>query len=97
MPSTPAKYGIKISILADSKTFYISRIRVYWGKQSERPFVVANSGAAMVKRLVSYINGSGGNITIDDWFTVTDLQLIFRRITLVCINFAEFQTKVDSR
>ncbi|XP_066953379.1 uncharacterized protein [Macrobrachium rosenbergii] len=29
MPSKPAKYGIKIFILADAKTFYVSRINAY--------------------------------------------------------------------
>lgn len=39
------------------------------GKQAEGPFVVNNSGAAGVKWLVSHINGSGRNITMDNWFT----------------------------
>ena len=69
MPSNPAKYGIKIYILANAKTFYASLIRIYLGKQPKGPFVVDNLEAAMVKRLVSHINGSGGNITIDNWFT----------------------------
>ena len=57
MPSRPAKYGIKIFILADTKTFYMLHMEVYLVKQPKGPFVVDNSGAAVVKRLVSHIIG----------------------------------------
>lgn len=32
MPSKPAKYGIKSSILADSKTFFVYKMQPYLGK-----------------------------------------------------------------
>ncbi|XP_066970873.1 piggyBac transposable element-derived protein 4-like isoform X3 [Macrobrachium rosenbergii] len=86
MPSKPAKYGIKIFILADAKTFYVSRMEVYLGKQPEGPFVIDNSGAAVVKRLVSHINGSGRNIMMDNWFTSYGLAVDLvknYRLTLV--------------
>ncbi|XP_029636826.1 uncharacterized protein LOC115212126 [Octopus sinensis] len=86
MPSKPAKYGIKIFILADAKTFYVSCMEVYMGKQQEGPSVVDNSGTAVVKWLVSHINGSGRNITMDNWFTsyrLADDLLKDYRLTLV--------------
>ena len=45
----------------------MSRKEVCSGKQPEGSFVVDNLGAAAVKRLVSHVNGSGRNITMDDW------------------------------
>ncbi|XP_014778316.1 uncharacterized protein LOC106874912 [Octopus bimaculoides] len=69
MLSKPAKYGIKIFILADAKAFYVSHMEVYLGKQPEGPSIVDNSGVAVAKRLVSHINGSGRNVTIENWLT----------------------------
>uniref|UniRef100_A0A0L8H3T2 PiggyBac transposable element-derived protein domain-containing protein n=1 Tax=Octopus bimaculoides TaxID=37653 RepID=A0A0L8H3T2_OCTBM len=54
MPCKPVKYGIKIFILADAKTFYLSRMEVYLGRQAESSAIVDNSGAAVVKHMVSH-------------------------------------------
>uniref|UniRef100_A0A0L8H016 PiggyBac transposable element-derived protein domain-containing protein n=1 Tax=Octopus bimaculoides TaxID=37653 RepID=A0A0L8H016_OCTBM len=84
VPSIPPKYGIKIFILADAKTFL--RMEVYLGKQTEGPSIIDNSGASVVKRLASHINGSGRNITMYNWFTSYRLAVDLlknNRITLV--------------
>ena len=60
---------MKIFILTDAKTFYMSCIEVYLGKQLKGSFVVNNLGAAVVKQLASHKNGSGRNITMDNWCT----------------------------
>ncbi|CAI9726105.1 Hypothetical predicted protein [Octopus vulgaris] len=50
------------------------------------PSVVDNSGAALVKQLVSHTNGSGRNITMNNWFTSYGLAVDLLknyRLTLV--------------
>lgn len=51
IPSTPAKYGIKIYALCDAAVFYTFNMEIYCGKQPEGPFSVSNKPADVVKRL----------------------------------------------
>ncbi|KAJ8914727.1 hypothetical protein NQ315_017437 [Exocentrus adspersus] len=73
IPSKPAKYGVKIFALVDSKTFYTLNMEVYVGKQPEGPFAVSNSPKDVVARLCQPIKGTGRNVTVDYWFTSLEL------------------------
>uniref|UniRef100_A0A1B6CKB4 PiggyBac transposable element-derived protein domain-containing protein n=1 Tax=Clastoptera arizonana TaxID=38151 RepID=A0A1B6CKB4_9HEMI len=67
MKSKPAKYGIKIFSMACARTFYISKMEVYVGKQPDGPFSVDNSGMSVIERLVEPITGTYQNISVDNW------------------------------
>lgn len=69
IPSKPAKYGIKVFALVDSKTAYTSNLEVYCGKQPTGPYCVENSAKEIVFRLVKPIEGTCRNITGDNWFS----------------------------
>lgn len=87
MPKKPAKYGIKVQAMVDSKTFYLVAFEVYSGKQPEGPYQVLNSPNDIVKRLVQPIKGSGRNVTTDNWYTnvklATELLDPSYKLTLV--------------
>lgn len=69
IPNKPAKYGIKIFILACSKTYYVKHLEVYAGAQPDGPYKVSNKADDVVLRLVDPVKGSGRNLTVDNWFT----------------------------
>jgi len=52
MKSKPARYGIKVNTLADSRSFYVKNMEIYCGQQPQGPFHVSNSPPDIVKRLV---------------------------------------------
>ncbi|KAL4120740.1 hypothetical protein QTP88_013376 [Uroleucon formosanum] len=82
----PAKYGIKIFSLVDSRTFYTLNMEIYCGQQEERPYKVVNSGKEIVLRLIKPISKTGRNVTCDNWFTSVPLatELLKKyRITMV--------------
>lgn len=68
MPNKPARYGLKIFMLADARTFYVSNLEIYAGKQPEGPYFASNSPGDVVKRLIQHISGTGRNITVDNWY-----------------------------
>jgi|UniRef100_A0A2S2QA34 hypothetical protein len=70
MPNKPAKYGIKVHALVDSKTYYDFNMEIYAGQQPEVPYKVDNSASAVIKRLIAPISNSGRNITCDNWYTL---------------------------
>ncbi|XP_060855395.1 uncharacterized protein LOC132933083 [Metopolophium dirhodum] len=82
----PAKYGIKIFSLVDSRTFYTLNMEIYCGQQEEGPYKVVNSGKEIVLRLIKPISKTGRNVTCDNWFTSVPLAtelLKKHRITMV--------------
>ncbi|GLV46289.1 hypothetical protein CBL_20698, partial [Carabus blaptoides fortunei] len=64
----PAKYGIKIYALADSRTFYTHNLEIYTGKQTNGPYSIPNDANSVVKRLIKTIDKSGRNVTLDNYF-----------------------------
>lgn len=70
IPSKPAKYGIKIFALVDSKTFYTMNMEIYCGKQPDgSPYFVSNKPYDLVDRMVQCVSGTSRNITMDNFFT----------------------------
>ncbi|CAH1988980.1 unnamed protein product [Acanthoscelides obtectus] len=70
IPSKPAKYGVKIWTLCDSKTSYAYKLQIYTGKEagsaSEK-----NQGMRVVCDLTSDLRGH--NVTCDNFFTSYNL------------------------
>ena len=85
IPSKPAKYGVKIFALYDAKTFHTSNLEIYCGKQPDGPFATTNTPIDIVKRLVSPIENSNRNLTIDNWYTSVPLAdyLLTKKITVL--------------
>lgn len=79
IPSKPAKYGLKIFALVDAKLCYLYNLEIYAGKQPNGEFEVSNKPADVVKRLIQPIEGSGRNLTADNWFTDFDLVEYLRK------------------
>lgn len=66
MPSKPAKYGLKYWVLSDAKTYYVSNIEMYCGKDPTRS---EDLGMHVVLKLSDHIKNTGRNITCDNFFT----------------------------
>lgn len=71
----PAKYGIKIFMLSDSRTFYTNNMEIYAGTQPPGPFQISNSVQEVVRRMIRPISGTNRNLTIDNWFTSIPVAL----------------------
>lgn len=74
MPQKPAKYGIKILLLVDARTFYIYNAYIYHGKNSDgKGLTDAEKKMAVptqsVLRLAKVVENSNRNITADNWFS----------------------------
>ncbi|KAJ0172478.1 hypothetical protein K1T71_011617 [Dendrolimus kikuchii] len=69
LPNKPAKFGIKIFMVADTKYPYIYNFEVYCGDQPEGPFHVSNKVADVTNRLLEPLIHMGRNVTMDNWFT----------------------------
>lgn len=85
IPSKPAKYGIKIFALVDSKTFYSYNMEIYAGQQPVGPFKLENSPFEVTKRLCTPLFGSSRNVTMDNWYTSYPLakDLLSKGLTIV--------------
>lgn len=83
IPSKPAKYGIKIWIIADVPTGYCTYFQVYTGKINNVP--EKGQGVRVVKDLCTHLYGSGRNVTTDNFFTDVTLaqHLLDNSLTLV--------------
>lgn len=85
IPSKPAKYGIKVFILCDSKTFYVSNLEIYCGQQPEGQYRRSNTPADITHRLLEPWKGKNRNLTCDNWYTSYPLakELLKDKVTLV--------------
>lgn len=84
IPSKPGRYGIKFWAICDSETSYAWKMNIYTGKAAGEERTV-KLGEKVVKDLVIEIEGSGRNITCDNFFTSYSLgeYLLSKRLTLV--------------
>uniref|UniRef100_A0A8C4PWH1 PiggyBac transposable element-derived protein domain-containing protein n=1 Tax=Eptatretus burgeri TaxID=7764 RepID=A0A8C4PWH1_EPTBU len=84
VPSKPAKYGIKIFWLCDSKTSYALDGIAYMGKRPGQD-AQRNLGLNIVQQLSSTLRNTGRNIITDSFFTSVPLAkaLLEKRLTLV--------------
>lgn len=88
IPNKPAKYGMKIQIMADSKTHYMVNAEPYTGAAGVRTNKKKNelgNATKVVLRLVQPISNTGRNITTDNWYTSAELanELLKQKLTLV--------------
>ena len=85
IPNKPAKYGLKIFDIVDSRTFYSLKLEIYCGTQPPGPYEAPNSSVAIVDRLITTYKGSSRNLTTDNWYTSLPLaqSLLASNITLV--------------
>ena len=84
MPNKPAKYGIKIFWLCDASLTYASNARIYVRRQpGSEP--EKNLGQNVVIQLTSPLQGSGRNVTMDNYFTGIPLAktMLQRKLTIV--------------
>lgn len=86
LPNKPAKYGLKVFALCDSKTFYVSNLELYCGKQPDGPYSnQSNTPFEIVSRLVEPYKGKNRNLTCDNWYSSYPLakDLLKKKITMV--------------
>lgn len=85
IPSKPSKYGVKMFALCDAKSFYTSNLEIYCGIQPNGPFAASNTPTDIVKRLITPIENSNRNLTMDNWYTSLPLTdyLLTKKITVL--------------
>jgi len=86
MPKKLSKYGIKIWMMCDCATKYMTNAKVYLGKENNE--VARGLASDVVWALVqpiSVLDRGGRNVTTDNFFTPVDLadQLKNKKLTLV--------------
>lgn len=85
LPSKPrGKYGIKLWLMSDVKTAYVCAAETYTGKSSDGQREI-NQGRNVVLRLAKSIEGTGRNITVDNFFTdyILAKELLKKKLTIV--------------
>ncbi|XP_024867729.1 uncharacterized protein LOC112451986 isoform X1 [Temnothorax curvispinosus] len=67
----PDKYGIKIVMLNDSRTFYMYTAEPYVGKVQKENIETVPS--YYIRKLTEPLHGTSRNITCDNWFSSTEI------------------------
>lgn len=67
IPSKPDKYGIKILMMCDAKTFYMINAKVYTGKGATPSGIPVAEYYSV--EMTKPIHGTNRNCTFDNWFT----------------------------
>jgi len=83
IPNKPSKYGIKVYVLADSKTFYSASYKIYTVAGTHAAGLPVPTEALL--DLVPSVSGTNRNITTDNYYTSIALamELKSRKFTLV--------------
>lgn len=87
MPNKPAKYGIKLQILADSKTHYMCNAEVYLGRDNGpvQQSAFLQPTQVVLRLITSLPKKSNRNITGDNWYSSVELvnELLKNNLTYV--------------
>jgi len=85
IPNKPSKYGIKVHVLADSKTFSSVSSKIYKGAGAHAPGLPVPTQAVL--DLVPPVSGTNRNITTDNYYTSIPLVMELKsgKLTLVGI------------
>jgi len=85
LPSKPDKYGVKLWICADANSFYVYNAAPYLGKQDATTKQSMTVGARVVCELLKPLEGTGRNVTCDNFFTNVMLadELLTKKLTLI--------------
>lgn len=75
IPNKPAKYGLKVFAIVDSRTYYSLKLELYCGTQPPGPYEASNASTDIVYRLIDLYKGSKRNLTTDNWYTSYPLAL----------------------
>ena len=83
MPNKPAKYGLKIQCLTDSRTSYLYNAYIYCGKDSDGFGLTAEERKLLkptqaMLRLAEPLFNSNINITADNWYSSIQLVDVLR-------------------
>jgi len=73
IPNKPSKYGIKVYLLADSKTFYLVSSKIYTGAGTHAPELPVPTQAVL--DLVPSVSRTSRNISTDNYYTSTPLAM----------------------
>jgi hypothetical protein len=83
IPNKPSTYGIKVYVLAESKTFYFISSKIYTGAGTRAAGLPVPTKAVL--DLVPSVSGINRNITTNNYYTPIPLamELKSRKITLL--------------
>ena len=73
IPNKPSKYGIKLYVQADSKTFYLVSYKIYTGAGTHATGLPVPTQAVL--DLVPSVSGTSRNITTDIYYTSIPLTM----------------------
>lgn len=80
----PAKYGIKIIMCCDAKTYYMANAKVDLGKRRKEKVNAGKVGEFYTLAVTEPYLGAGRTVTADNWFTSKDLlQQLWQRNTFL--------------
>lgn len=94
LPNKTARYGLKIFILCDSKTCFVSNIEVYCGTQHKGPYQQPTSAEDVVQRLVQHCEGVNRCITMGNWYTSHNLVKTLHDKRLTCVGAMKYKHRI---
>jgi hypothetical protein len=82
IPNKPDKYGLKLVIMCDAKTFYLCSAKPYIGNDKrEKNYSIPTQ---YVLHLTEQIQSTNRNCTMDNWFSSYEVaeQLLDKKLTM---------------
>jgi hypothetical protein len=83
IPNKPSKYGIKVYVLADSKTFYLVSSKIYTGAITNAPGLQVRTQAVL--DLVPSVSGTSRNFTTDNYYTSIPLAMELKSLEVTLV------------